>query len=63
MPLPVQTRGGGGDNLLSLVGKLYHDAFAKNSISTMTSKEFYCVMVGLLKLKKLDKKRRKAIND
>ncbi len=29
---------GRDDNLLSLVEKLYHDAFANNSISTMTPK-------------------------
>ncbi len=43
--------------------KLYHDAFANNSISTITSKEFNCTVVGLLGLEKLDKKRRKAVKD
>jgi hypothetical protein len=45
------------------VDKLYHDAFANNSISTMTSREFYCTVAGLLGLEKLDKKRKKAIKD
>jgi hypothetical protein len=45
------------------VDKLYHNAFANNNISTMTSREFYCAVVGLLGLEKLDKKRKKAIKE
>jgi hypothetical protein len=58
-----QCRQGGDENLISFVDKLYNNAFANNSISTMTSREFHCAMVGLLGLEKLDKKRKKAVKD
>ncbi len=54
---------GGDDNLIFLVDKLYHDAFANNSINLITSREFYCTVVGLLGLEQLDKKRKKAVKD